>query len=104
MPNTTENSTGTYSKSALVKAISEETGRTVVDIKPIVDSLFLQITKAVDEGKRIEIRKFGVFFPNVRKERTRVNPKTGKYLPYKTKCTVLGFKVSRLLRREEKVY
>ena len=47
------------------------------DIEKIVDLFFKEITKALIEGRRTEIRGFGAFFIKEREKRTGLNPKDG---------------------------
>lgn len=48
------------------------------DASVIVDTLFDTITQALADGRRVELRGFGVFEPRQRKARTARNPKTGE--------------------------
>ena len=44
----------------------------------IVDTIFEEITKALVEGHRVELRGFGAFSVKKRKARTGRNPRTGE--------------------------
>lgn len=48
------------------------------DIKDIVDIVFNEMIKALEEDRRIEIRGFGSFALHKQKEKLFTNPKTGK--------------------------
>ena len=51
-------------------------GKTIEDIKPIIEILFDEILMIVAEGGRIEIRGFGAFSLKKRKARLGRNPRT----------------------------
>ena len=48
------------------------------DVYKIIDSLFNNITKALKDGDRIELRNFGTFTTKLRDARIGRNPKTGE--------------------------
>ncbi|WP_321394528.1 integration host factor subunit beta [Emcibacter sp.] len=59
------------------------------DIERIVNTIFEEITSALAEGNRVELRGFGAFSVKHRPERTGRNPRTGdtvhvpeKHVPY----------------------
>ncbi len=58
--------------------ISQETGIKQVVVKEIVQRTFDSILEVLKEGKRIELRNFGVFQVKRRKPRIGRNPKTGE--------------------------
>ncbi|MDD4295050.1 MAG: integration host factor subunit beta [Candidatus Omnitrophica bacterium] len=68
-------------KRDIVLKISEDTGIKQVIVKEIVQRTFDTILKALKDGKRIELRNFGIF--SVKQCRSRVgrNPKTGEEVP-----------------------
>jgi integration host factor subunit beta len=85
-------------KSDLVEALSRHAGITVKRAADVVDLIFEDMRKELDEGKRIEIRGFGSFVVKEYGEYTGRNPKTKdkihvppKRLPY--------FKVGKELRQ-----
>ena len=47
------------------------------DIQKIIDTLFISITKALDNDDRVELRGFGTFTTKHRDARIGRNPKTG---------------------------
>ena len=55
------------------------------DIQKIIDTLFISITKALDNDDRVELRGFGTFTTKHRDARIGRNPKTGEpvAIPYK---------------------
>jgi DNA-binding protein HU-beta len=65
-------------KADIVDEISKATGLTKVETKTVVDGVFASIISAIAEGKRIELRGFGVFKYKSRKPRLARNPKTGE--------------------------
>ena len=59
------------------------------DVERIVNTIFEEITSALAEGNRVELRGFGAFSVKHRPSRTGRNPRTGdtvnvpeKYVPY----------------------
>ena len=48
------------------------------DIQKIIDTLFISITKALDNADRVELRGFGTFTTKHRDARIGRNPKTGE--------------------------
>lgn len=59
------------------------------DVERIVNTIFEEITGALSEGNRVELRGFGAFSVKHRPARTGRNPRTGdtvevpeKYVPY----------------------
>ncbi|MCX8055752.1 MAG: integration host factor subunit beta [Ignavibacteria bacterium] len=65
-------------KADIVDEIAKATGLTKIETKSVVDGVFASIVKAISEGKRIELRGFGVFKAKSRKPRMARNPKTGE--------------------------
>jgi integration host factor subunit beta len=48
------------------------------DIERIVSTLLVEIAQALSDGRRVELRGFGVFSVKVRSSRTGRNPRTGQ--------------------------
>lgn len=67
------------------------------EIIVLVETIFDQMTKALANGDRIEIRGFGSFEVRVRKPRQGRNPKTGAAVYVNTR-KVPFFKVGKELR------
>lgn len=66
-------------KSELVERIARLQGQlSVRDIEFSVKALLEQMTQALAEGRRIEVRGFGSFSLSQRAARTGRNPKTGE--------------------------
>jgi nucleoid DNA-binding protein len=68
-------------KADIVDEIAKSTGLTKIETKSVVDGVFASIIGAIAEGKRIELRGFGVFKYKSRKPRMARNPKTGDLVP-----------------------
>ena len=68
-------------KADIVDEILKATGLTKIETKVVVDSIFSTLISSVAEGKRIELRGFGVFNSKSRKPRIARNPKTGEPAP-----------------------
>lgn len=80
-------------KSDIVDKIAERTGLTKLETKAVVDGFLLSIVDALAEGKRIELRGFGVFTVKSRKPRMARNPRTGAPVPLEERW-VPTFRVS----------
>lgn len=68
-------------KADIVDEIAKATGLTKIETKAVVDGVFASIISAIANGKRIELRGFGVFKHKSRKPRMARNPKTGDLVP-----------------------
>jgi integration host factor subunit beta len=75
-------------KRDIVLKISQDTGIKQVIVKEVVQRTFDTILGALAEGKRIELRNFGVFQVKTRKRRIGRNPKTGEVVPVPERKTV----------------
>lgn len=64
-------------KSELVSKLAEQTNLTKTDAENVVSTVFREITKALIQGNRVELRGFGVLSVRERKSRVGRNPKTG---------------------------
>ena len=67
------------------------------DIGHAVDLILEEISKALIDGRRVEIRGFGSFSVRTRKPRTTKNPKTGKIMNIPARKT-LHFTMSKSLK------
>ena len=65
-------------KSELIIRLAQQTGLNKADAKKAVDTIFDEITKALSEGGRVELRNFGVLSLHTRRPRIGRNPKTGE--------------------------
>ena len=68
-------------KADIVDEIAKATGLTKIETKAVVDGVFSSIINAIANGKRIELRGFGVFKFKSRKPRMARNPKSGDLVP-----------------------
>lgn len=64
-------------KKDIVRTISEETGLTQQQTKDVVQRTFDAIIDCLADGRRIELRNFGVFEVKLRAARIARNPRTG---------------------------
>jgi integration host factor subunit beta len=86
-------------KSELIARLAEANPRLLHrEVERIVTTVFEEITNALAEGDRVELRGFGAFSVKERVARTGRNPRTGepvhvssKYIPY--------FKTGKQLRQ-----
>ncbi len=67
------------------------------DVGQAVDIILEEISQALTEGRRVEIRGFGSFSVRTRKPRTTKNPKTGKMMDIPARKT-LHFTMSKSLK------
>ncbi len=85
-------------RSELIQKIADENPHLYQrDVERIVNTIFNEITNALANGNRVELRGFGAFSVKRREARTGRNPRTGesvfveeKYVPF--------FKTGKLLR------
>ena len=75
-------------KRDIVLRISQESRIKQIVVKEVVQRTFDVILSALSEGKRIELRNFGVFHVKTRKQRVGRNPKTGDVVPVPERKTV----------------
>ncbi|MFA7327235.1 MAG: HU family DNA-binding protein [Candidatus Kapaibacterium sp.] len=80
-------------KADIVEVIASNTGLTKVETKAVVEGFIDTIISTIADGKRIELRGFGVFKHKARKPRMARNPKTGEEVKL-DKRYVPVFKVS----------
>ena len=76
-------------KTELVEALSNEAGLTTSDAKEVVKAFFGEISNALTNKDRVEIRGFGTFKVKHYDGYTGHNPKTGE--PIKVKPKKLPF-------------
>jgi integration host factor subunit beta len=85
-------------RSELVTLIAENNPHlTIRDVERVVSTVFDQITQALAEGRRVELRGFGAFSTRGREARTGRNPRTGSAVPVAAK-RVPYFKPGKELR------
>lgn len=76
-------------KKEIVRAISDKTGLTQLQIKQIVQLTFEGIVETLLEEGRVELRNFGVFQVKTRKARQARNPRTGRQVSVPAKSVVV---------------
>lgn len=87
-------------KSELIQRLAEANPHLYLrDVERIVTTIFDEITEALADGNRVELRGFGAFSVKERASRTGRNPRTGeavevpaKFIPY--------FKTGKQLREK----
>jgi len=85
-------------KRELVNKVSEQLkGYYKKDIALAVDLILEEITQALMEQRRVEIRGFGSFSVRTRKPRSTKNPKTGEIMNIAARKT-LHFTMSKSLK------
>ncbi|MEA2114889.1 MAG: HU family DNA-binding protein [Thermodesulfobacteriota bacterium] len=85
-------------KRELINGVSERLGDYYKqDVAQAVDIILEEISQALTEDRRVEIRGFGSFSVRTRKPRTTKNPKTGKMMDIPARKT-LHFTMSKSLK------
>ncbi len=85
-------------KRELVNEVAEQLGDYYTqDVAQAVDIVLEEISQALVEDRRVEIRGFGSFSVRTRKPRTTKNPKTGKMMDIPERKT-LHFTMSKSLK------
>jgi nucleoid DNA-binding protein len=84
-------------KADIAKQIAKSTGLTGIDTSMVVEEMLDAIKEALVQGKRIEIRGFGVFKVAERAPKVARNPNTGEEIPVPRRRAPV-FVPSKLLR------
>jgi len=85
-------------KSELVRVLNEKlTERQQRNVELALNCMLEQMTKALEDGERIEIRGFGAFAMRQRPPRLARNPKTGESVDSPAKV-VIHFKPGKEMR------
>lgn len=85
-------------RSELVQKIAEENPHlTQRHVEKIINTIFGEITAALERGERVELRGFGAFSVKERDARLGRNPRTGDSVAVEAK-RVPFFKTGKLLR------
>jgi len=71
----------TMTKRELVIQVANKLGMTQSDVAKIIEGIFETISQTLAEGKRWELRDFGVFEVKTRASRIGRNPRTGQQVP-----------------------
>ena len=83
-------------KSNLIDHIAETTQSTKKEAEQVIEAVLSQITEALAKGEKVDLRGFGSFQANGKKERQGRNPKTGETITIAAR-TVAVFKPSKEL-------
>lgn len=78
---TRKDNTVTMTKRELVIRVANKLGMTQSDVAKVIEGTFDTISDALAEGKRWELRDFGVFEVKTRASRIGRNPRTGDKVP-----------------------
>jgi len=85
-------------RSELIQKIADENPHLFQrDVERIVNTIFVEITDALANGDRVELRGFGAFSVKTRDARVGRNPRTGEAVSVNQK-KVPFFKTGKLLR------
>ena len=85
-------------RSELIEKIAKENPHLYhTDAERIVSTVFDEITKALKDGNRVELRGFGVFSVRARNARAGRNPRTGEKVSVEAK-NVPFFKAGKKLK------
>jgi integration host factor subunit beta len=84
-------------KTDIVELISKQSKISRVDAKHLIEIILDEISSAINSGKGVEVRGFGVFYRRYRKGRIGINPKTGEKTEVSEKF-VPFFKPGKLLK------
>jgi integration host factor subunit beta len=85
-------------RSQLIQKLADENPHLYQrDVERIVTTVFEEITRAMEQGNRVELRGFGAFSVKHRDARMGRNPRTGAAVPVEEKA-VPFFKTGKLLR------
>ncbi len=85
-------------KSDLIQKLADRNPHLYLrDIEKIVNTIFDEITDALAEGNRVELRGFGAFSVKHREARTGRNPRTGESVQVESK-NMPFFKTGKALR------
>ena len=87
-------------KADIVEMIEQKIGPRVTkkDIAIVINILLKEITRLLSEGKRIEIRGFGVFKTKRRNAKVARNPRTGNEIHIPARLVPV-FKPSKILKQ-----
>lgn len=87
----------TITKKDLIDYIADQTQQSRSDVKRTVQCFLDNVIQQLSEGKRLELRHFGVFEVCERAPRTAQNPQTMEPIPI-PKRKAVRFKSGRLMR------
>ncbi|MDP8261419.1 MAG: HU family DNA-binding protein [Candidatus Kappaea frigidicola] len=88
-------------KKDIVLKIANESKIKQIDVKKVVQKTLECIIENLQEGKKVELRNFGVFKIKQRRGRTGRNPRTGDVVPVPPKKVVV-FKPGLVMKKKIK--
>ena len=94
----------TMTKRDLVILVADKMGMTQSDASRIIEGAFETITKSLVEGRRWELRDFGVFEVKNRASRMGRNPRSGEQVPVSERRVVTfhpGKRMKEMVAGEE---
>lgn len=89
--------TKTITRADLGNAVYREIGLSLSESMNLVDAVFEEIIKGMEEGENVKLSSFGTFTLRSKKARVGRNPKTGVEVVI-TPRTVLSFNPSNILK------
>ena len=92
----------TVTKVELVGKIAELTGREPQVVRDIVQAVLDAVSELLVEGKRIELRNFGVFGVRQRRPRVGRNPNKPTQIVQIPSTPIPAFKPSQILKQRVK--
>ena len=87
----------TLTRSDLSNSVYKQIGLSLQECNALVDSVFEEVSIALEQGASVKLSSFGTFDLRKKKQRMGRNPKTGVEVPI-TSRTVLSFNASNLLK------
>ena len=96
----------TMTKRELVIRVANKLGMTQSEVGKVIEHAFESISEALAEGKRWELRDFGVFEVKTRASRIGRNPRTGDQVPVPERRVVTfrpGKKMKEVVSGEQKL-
>ena len=85
----------------IVKRVTQRTGMPYIRAKVVVEETLNAITDQIVENGRLELRNFGVFEVQTRRERVARNPRTGEKVIVPERKVVV-FKPGKLMVKKVK--
>src|SRR5689334_21673214 len=89
----------TITKKDLIDSIADQTQQSRSDVKRTVQCFLDNVIQQLSEGKRLELRYFGVFEVRERAPRKAQNPRTMEPIPVPKRKTV-RFKIGQLMKNK----
>ena len=91
-------------RSELIQKIADENPHLYQrDVERIVNAIFEEITQALADGNRVELRGFGAFSVKKRDARVGRNPRTGETIKIAAKPAHTAVKVTALKALKETI-